>query len=62
VKRTLRRYLRPGPGAKRMPEPEPRRWRVLAPGYPTLPLVELRHDWRPTHWDTPEYRQDVPKG
>ena len=36
-------------------------WRSLAPGYPTLPITELHYDWRPTHWDTPEYRQDVPK-
>ena len=49
-------------GRKAMPdEPGPSLWRSLAPGYPSLPLVELRYDWRPAHWDTPEYRQDVPK-
>jgi hypothetical protein len=24
-------------------------------------VAELHYDWRPTHWDTPAYRQDVPK-
>jgi hypothetical protein len=49
-------------GRKTMPdELNPSLWRVLASGYPTLPITELHRDWRPTHWDTPEYRQDVPK-
>jgi hypothetical protein len=49
-------------GRKTMPdEVNPRLWSPLVPGYPILPITELHRDWLPTHWDTPEYKQDVPK-
>ena len=42
-------------------ELNPALWRSVVPGYPILPITELHRDGRPTHWDTSEYRQDVPK-
>jgi hypothetical protein len=49
-------------GRKTMPdEVNPRLWSPVVRGYPILPITELHRDWLPTYWDTPEYKQDVPK-
>lgn len=57
--RQLRRYLKEGP--VHLLEATPLPWRALIGGVKPPPVVELHYDGVPTHWDTPEYRQDVPK-
>jgi hypothetical protein len=62
VKRTLRRYLRPGPGSKRMPGQHENPWQTVGPFLPgtASPVVAFHEDPLPPKLYGP-YLEDVPK-
>ena len=61
MKRTLRRYLRPGSGSKRMPGQRENPWQTVGGNVGLgLPVVDVEHGYVPPWYEGP-YRQDVPK-
>jgi hypothetical protein len=54
------RILKPAP--TKWPARHENGWRALGlfAGKPS-PVVDVDYGWIPEHWDTPQYRQDVPK-
>lgn len=53
---------RPKPGSTNLPKQRENGWQAVGvvPGSPA-PVVDVQYGYVPTPWDTPEYRQDVPK-